>query len=436
MTAVLLFTLGVVVFTVGLAVSIALHECGHMVPAKKFGVRVPHFFIGFGKTIWSRRRGETEYGVKAFPLGGFVKLVGMIPPDPDPRPLEERGRQGFLQQLVLDVRDAEQQLVQPGDEDRLFYRLPWWKKVVVMAGGPIVNVLIAFFLFAGVFAFHGVPEPTATVAEVSECVIAVQVGEKPRKCQAGDPVAPAKEAGLLPGDRILEANGERIDEYAELQGIIRANGAGQLSLLVERGGKQVDLAASTRINDLPSLDPDEQQQLVQAGFLGITPLQVRESKGLLYTADQMVDYTVETVQALANMPPRLWGVAKTVVGLQERDPESPMSVVGAGRVAGEITADTEESVADRIAFLAILLAGVNLFVGMFNFVPLPPLDGGHIAGALYEAARRGIARLLHRPDPGHFDVAKLLPVAYVMVGVFLLMTFLLVYADLFEPISV
>lgn len=431
-----LYVLFVVLFALGLGISIALHECGHMIPAKRFGVRVPHFFVGFGKTVWSTRRGETEYGVKAFPLGGFVKLVGMIPPDPDPRPREERGRQGFLKQLVHDVRDAEQQLIEPGDEHRVFYKLPTWQKVVVMAGGPLVNVAIAFFLFAGVFALHGVEETTTTVKSVSDCVVAVKLDDKtPPKCTAQDPDSPAELAGIKAGDRILSVNGEKIDDYAELQRLIRANGAGVLALQVERGGKTLDLRANTAINDLPSLDP-ESKKSVKAGFLGISPLREDVTHGPLWTAGTMVDYTGETLKALAHMPVRLWGVGRAVLGLQERDQDSPMSVVGAGRVAGEIGSDTDEALGDRIAFLIVLLAGVNLFVGMFNFVPLPPLDGGHIAGALYEGARRGLARLFRRPDPGHFDVAKLLPVAYVMVGVFLVMTVLLVYADLVIPVNV
>jgi membrane-associated protease RseP (regulator of RpoE activity) len=149
----------------------------------------------------------------------------------------------------------------------------------------------------------------------------------------------------------------------------------------------------------------------------------------------MGGYTKATVQALGKLPSRLWGVAKTVAGVQDRDPNSPMSVVGVSRVAGEVASDDKVDLGDRVAFVISLLAGVNLFVGMFNFVPLLPLDGGHIAGALYEAVRRGFARLFGRPDPGHFDVARLLPVAYVMAGLLLVMTVLLVYADIVAPVA-
>jgi membrane-associated protease RseP (regulator of RpoE activity) len=158
--------------------------------------------------------------------------------------------------------------------------------------------------------------------------------------------------------------------------------------------------------------------------------------GLLYTLDQMRAMTWDTVVALGHLPVKVWGVAKAVAGAQPRDPNSPVSVVGAGRVAGQITSDSANPLGDRIVFLLSLLAGLNLFLGMFNFVPLLPLDGGHMAGALYEGIRRGVARVLHRPDPGFVDVAKLLPVAYVVAGLLLVMTLVLVAGDIVAPVSV
>jgi membrane-associated protease RseP (regulator of RpoE activity) len=163
---------------------------------------------------------------------------------------------------------------------------------------------------------------------------------------------------------------------------------------------------------------------------------VRERHGLLFTLDQMGLMTWDTVQALANLPVKVWGVAKAVVGVEERALDSPVSVVGAGRVAGEITSDDTSPVTERIVFLASLLAGLNLFLGMFNFIPLLPLDGGHIAGALYEGVRRGVARVLHRPDPGFVDVAKMLPVAYAVAGALLLMSLVLIVGDIVAPVRV
>ena len=429
MTAVL-YALGVVVFAVGVAVSIGLHELGHLYPAKKFGVKVTQYFVGFGRTLWSSRRGETEYGVKAIPLGGYVKLVGMLPPaHPGEQP--RSSNTGLFTQLVSDARAAEQQHVKPGDEGRLFYKLPWWKKTIVMAGGPTVNLLIAFVLFAGLFGLHGTYEPTTTVGVVSRCVVPAEEGD--RDCTGADPVSPAAEAGLRPGDRLVSFNGVAIEDWEQLVTLIRGNEDGRAVIGYVRDGEQRTTTTSTTVKSVQSLE--ENDEFLEAGFLGVESTVQRRTHGLLYTVDRMRLMTWETVQALATLPVKVWGVAKAVVGVEERALDSPVSVVGAGRVAGEVTSDVESPVSSRVVFLVGLLAGLNLFVGMFNFIPLLPLDGGHIAGALYEGARRGVARVLHRPDPGFVDVAKLLPVAYVMAGVLLVMSFVLIAGDIVAPVQ-
>ena len=160
----LTYLLGVLLFVVGVAASIGLHELGHLLPGKLFDVKVTQYFVGFGRTVWSRRRGETEYGVKAIPLGGYVKLVGMLPPGPDQDPKAVRSSNtGMFAQLMSDARSAEYELVEKGDENRLFYKLSWWKKLVVMGSGVMTNLVIAFLLFAAVFMVHGVRTPTTTV---------------------------------------------------------------------------------------------------------------------------------------------------------------------------------------------------------------------------------------------------------------------------------
>lgn len=440
MTTVLLYIAGVLAVVVGLAISIGLHECGHMVPAKRFGVRVPQFFVGFGKTLWSVKRGGTEYGVKAFPLGGFVKLIGMLPPQPADDVVRPGKKRSSFSQLVSDARQAEAALLEPGDENRMFYRLPWWKKVIVMAGGPTVNLVIAFFLFAGLFFFHGVSEPTTTVGSIPECVLAVRPGEAPQSCPANPQPPPSAKIGLQVGDRIVDFNGTEITSYGQLQALIRSSPNVPIAVTVIRGDARIrlpqvasDPPVTTQLNTLPAADGS--MKTIDVGYLGISPTEENVAKGPLYTVEQMGSMTKQTVVSLGHMPARLWDVGRAVLGLQDRDPEGPMSVVGIGRVAGEVSSDNSISGGNRVAFVITLLAGVNLFVGMFNFVPLLPLDGGHIAGALYEAIRRGWARLFHKPDPGHFDVARLLPVAYVTAGVLLVMTVLLVYADLAVPIS-
>ncbi|HLN79131.1 MAG TPA: M50 family metallopeptidase [Nocardioidaceae bacterium] len=433
MTTVLMYALGVVLFVVGVAVSIGLHEVGHLVPAKKFGVKVTQYFIGFGNTVWSRRRGETEYGVKAIPLGGYVKLVGMLPPGPHDEPGRVRkSNTGMFTQLISDARAAEYEHVQPGDEERLFYRLPWWKKVIVMAGGPTVNLVLAFMLFGAVFMLHGVLTPTTTVDKVSDCVISATEPNLDRTCKPSDPVAPAKQAGLEPGDRILAMNGTKVTSWTQLTTLIRANQDGAATIVYERDGERYTTTTNTLVSPRPDLKQTD--KFVKVGFLGVQPELVREKQGPAFVIDTMGTYTWQTLKAVGTLPAKLWGVGKAALGISERSADSPMSVVGASRVAGEMASTPDISVGDKFFSLLMLLGGINLFVGMFNFIPLLPLDGGHIAGALYEAIRRGLARLFGRPDPGYFDVAKLLPVAYVMAGAILVMSVVLIYADIVAPV--
>jgi membrane-associated protease RseP (regulator of RpoE activity) len=428
----LAYTLGVVLFALGVLASIALHEVGHMVPAKKFGVKVSQYFVGFGRTLWSVKRGETEYGIKAIPLGGFVRLVGMFPPAKDqPDHTVRKSTTGLFTTLIADARAAEYESVTAGDEPRLFYRKPWWQKLVIMSGGPVVNLILAVLILGGVFMAFGVYEPKTEIAQVSDCVIpATDAG---RTCRPSDPVSPAKLAGLRSGDRIVSFNGQTITSWDQLTTLIRANGNDAATLVYERGAVYHAVQTSTTVSQRPDLtDPTK---TVEVGFFGVSPTEVRERQGPGYVAGTMWDYTQKTTAVLVNMPAKMVGVFQAAFGGQARDAQSPMSVVGASRVAGELATTHQLSLSDRIASVLALLGVVNLFVALFNFIPLLPLDGGHIAGALYEAVRRGIARIRGRPDPGFVDVAKLLPVAYVAATLIIVMGVLLVYADLVNPVK-
>ncbi|MEO5852946.1 MAG: site-2 protease family protein [Nocardioides sp.] len=444
----LLYTLGVVLFFGAILASIGLHELGHMIPAKKFGGKVTQYFIGFGPTVWSRRVGETEYGVKAIPLGGFVKIVGMLPPGAEDlgevehdadgnRVLRVRkSNTGMFTQLISDARAAEWEHISPGDDDRLFYKMTWWKKVIVMAGGPVVNLLIAFFIFFGVFSTYGNLndgriEPV--VSEVLDCV--VPYSEDGRACTPQDEVTPAKRAGVEVGDRFVAVNGVAVTGWREVQNQIRGNADGKVSLTVERDGQQVTLDTNTTVTALPISEDPANEALTDVGFLGVVPTASPQTGGPLYTLDQMGTMTVDTVKALGTLPVKVWGVAKAIVGVEERAVDSPVSIVGGGRIAGEATSTDTLSLTEKSVFLLMLIGGFNFFIGMFNFVPLLPLDGGHIAGALFEAVRRSIARLRRRPDPGYVDIARLLPVAYVVASALLVMGVVLIVGDLVVPVQ-
>ena len=316
----LTYLLGVLLFLVGLVVSVGLHELGHLIPGKLYNVKVTQYFVGFGRTLWSKQRGETEYGVKAIPLGGYCKLVGMVPPDPDdPETGTDRVRSrntGMFAQLVSDARDAEYEHVDPHDHDRLFYNKPWWKRIIIMGSGVAINIVLAFVLFAFVFIGFGVPTPTTTVAGVSKCVIAVtesNVDKPPRACAASDAEAPAKAAGFRPGDRFVSINGVAIDDWAQAQKQIRANGDGEAVVVVERDGQRVTLRPTTTVTT-QNIDPADPGKITKVGFLGVVPRQVTQRQGVGYVVDTMATGTWQTVRTIAAMPVKVYHVARASIG--------------------------------------------------------------------------------------------------------------------------
>ena len=408
-------------------VSIALHEIGHLVPAKIFGVKVTQYFVGFGRTIWSRKRGETEYGFKLFLLGGYVRLVGMYPPEK-----QSDKPKGWLTRLADRARSYEYEEITPADDGRLFHQKPVWQKVIVMLGGPAMNLLLAFLIFLGINLFHGTWQLTLNVTVVNDCVI--PAGRTPATCQDGDPQTPAKQAGVMVGDKVVAFNGHRVSTWDELTDLIRANRDGAATLTVERDGRTMELpTVNTIIQSVPDrLDPTSR---VEAGFLGVSPSRELVRGGVIETAGQMWNITRMSLVALASFPVRVWNVGVGLATGAERDINSPISVVGASRVAGEIAVADSVPIQDRVASWLSLLGSVNLFVALLNLVPLLPLDGGHIAGALYEALRRGLARLRGKSDPGPVDTAKMLPVAYLVGGFLLIGGVVLILADIISPIK-
>ena len=426
MTTLVLIGLALLFFAL-IMVSIALHEIGHLVPAKIFGVKVTQYFVGFGRTIWSRKRGETEYGFKMFPLGGYVRLIGMYPPE------KTSGKpKGWLTRLADQARSYEYEEITPEDDGRLFHQKPVWQKVIVMLGGPVMNLLLAFAIFLGINVFHGTLQSTLEVTVVNDCVIPAD--RNPATCQDGDPQTPAKQAGVMVGDKVVAFNGHRVSSWDELTDLIRANRDGAAAITVEREGKTVELpTVNTIVQSVQDkLDPSAK---VEAGFLGVSPKRELVRGGVIETAGQMWDATRMSVVALASFPVRVWNVGVGLATGAERDINSPISVVGASRVAGEIAVADSLPIQDRAVTWLSLLGSVNLFVALLNLVPLLPLDGGHIAGALYEALRRGFARLRGRGDPGPVDTAKMLPVAYVVGGFLLIGGVVLILADIISPIK-
>lgn len=406
--------------------SIALHEVGHLVPAKLFGVKVTQYFVGFGRTLWSRTWRGTEYGLKLLPLGGYVRLIGMYPPA---RPGHRPGSR--LQRLADEARAIEYETITEADDGRLLHQKPVWQRIIVMAGGPLMNLLLAFCILWGVNALHGQWRPQPVVGTVVSCV--VPSDQARRTCTDADPAAPASAAGLRPGDRITTFNDTPIDDWAQLNELIRANKDGEVRLVVERDGQRVELAPThTVLNHVRDrLDPG---RLVEAGFLGMTPAVELRRGGPLTTAGDLWLQGRQSVVALGQFPVKVFHVTVDLVTGQQRDATGPVSVVGASRAAGEIASDERLDLGDRFASWFAMLASVNLFVFLLNLVPLPPLDGGHIMAAAFDGLRRLWARLRGRAAPPAFDTAQLLPVAY-LVGAFLLLAgAVLVIADVISPV--
>jgi membrane-associated protease RseP (regulator of RpoE activity) len=405
------YLLGVVLFALAIFISVCLHEAGHMVTAKAFGMRVTRYFAGFGPTLWSFRRGETEYGIKAIPLGGFVKIVGMTISDDD------------------------------ADDRRAMWRYPVWKRTVVMAAGSITHFLVGFVVLWITLVFVGVPNPAladdinqAAYIKVEDCVVTQpdQTG-----CQAGDPASPARLAGLHKDDKITSFNGTTVKNYRQLVETVRKAPIGPATVGFVRDGVTqsvtVTLVAATRRPiDNPNGAP------VQVAAMGISnelppgvPLTV--TYGPVDSLGKSVSFTGQLFaamgSAIGHIPERVPALWDSLTG-KPRDPNTPISVVGASRLGGE----TVEHGAWWI-FLNLLVT-LNFFVGVFNLLPLLPLDGGHLAVAWFEKARSWLYARLGRDEPGRVNYLKLMPITYAVILVFGGFTVLTVAADIVNPITI
>jgi membrane-associated protease RseP (regulator of RpoE activity) len=414
------YVVGVVIFALGLLFSVCLHEAGHMGVAKALGMRVSRYFVGFGPKIFSFRRGETEYGLKAIPAGGFVSIDGMSP-------------------HVVDT-PAEH-------EQQAFWRAPVWKRTAVMLAGSVTHLLLAIVLLWLAFSAFGIQRSAdpgtapARLAAISDCVV---VGNEAaadgniRGCRAGDPQAPARAAGLQAGDVITAVGTRPTPTLASFQAALReAAGAQPLPIAYTRDGVSRTTTVTPVVAQRPPAGATDTSRLVPTPTIGVvgdlpTSL-VREGpvQGLGSAFSTTGGMVKATFSALGSIPAKVPALVDALFG-GERDPNSPVSVVGASRAGGEIL---DNQGVGGVAFFIALLAGTNIFLGVFNLVPLPPLDGGHIAVMWFERIRSRIALSRGRPDPGFVRPERIAPVVMVFIAVFGTFALLAVAADVINPVK-
>ncbi|UGT63690.1 M50 family metallopeptidase [Nocardia asteroides] len=397
----MVFALGFALFALGITISVALHECGHMWAAQATGMKVRRYYIGFGPKVFSFQRGETEYGLKALPLGGFCDIVGMTALDEVP----------------------------PEDLDRAMYRQATWKRMVVMFGGIAMNFLLGFLLVVVLAIGWGLPQldPVETKLGAMNCVATANPDGTLQEC-AG--TGPAQRAGLRRGDVVTAVNGVAVSTWKDFQRETQKQ-TGTFDYTIERDGATLTVAVTperTVRYDDNGQNPRE-VSAVGVGSYGAEPPQKYDVLGavpasLAFTGDMFV----RTMESLAQMPAKVSALWTAVTG-GERDPETPVSVYGASRIGGE-TAER-----GLWGIFILVLASLNFFLGAFNLLPLLPLDGGHMAVVLYEKARNSLRAWRGLAPGGPVDYLKLLPLTYAAVvlgGAYMVLT---LTADIVNPVK-
>jgi membrane-associated protease RseP (regulator of RpoE activity) len=435
---VLLFILGVVIFIIGLVISVALHELGHLSFAKIFGVRVSQYMVGFGKTLWSVKRGETEYGIKAILLGGYISMAGMFPPRKNADEENSKNRT-FFRAVVQDARDASAVTMDGTDESRAFYNASPWKRIIIMVAGPFMNLVIGVVITAVLICGFGAP--VATIATVGACVPTDPTGTS--KCVSSDAPSPAKVAGLKKGDVLVSVGGVAYPSTAQATALIQQSADKPLTLVVLRDGHRTTITTTpvkVKRDELDSsgvpLSTTEGQPVVKSlGAIGVglgDSLIPQSITAVLPRAGAQVG---ATFAALGHLPTSLVGVWNAVFTSAPRAPGSPVSVVGVGRAIGTVSSMTGVPVKDKVYSILGLLASLNFALFALNMLPLLPLDGGHVVGALWEMLRNAFAKLFRRKKRGPVDIARAMPITYVVVVIFIAMSALLIVADLIKPVS-
>ena len=389
--------IGILAFAVALLVSVMIHEAGHYLTAKKFGMKVTEFFVGFGKKIWSVTKGETEFGLKAIPAGGYCKIVGMTP----------------------------REELSPADADRAFIKASVPQRLIVLGAGSFLHFVIGFVLLIVLFASVGITSLTNQVERVSECI--PQTANE--VCSAKSVPSPAKNAGIIAGDKIVKVNGLSYQEWSEVVEVIRSSAGKQLDITIDRNGSLINILVTPASRELDGKEIGVLGVVNQVGTITYGPL-TAIAKGGSFT----IDILQNSVTALISLPSKIPDLVNQTFGNQERDPEGLVGVVGVARVSGE-TAETKVlTTREKIATFILIIVSLNIFVGMFNLLPLLPLDGGHMAVAIADGVRNTRAKAKGLAKPAPFDVERLTPITMVVFVVMASLSLLLLTADILNPI--
>ncbi len=393
----MLSIIGVLAFVVALLTSVMIHEAGHYLTAKKFGMKVTEFFLGFGQKIWSTQRGETEFGLKAIPAGGYCKIVGMSP----------------------------REELSPADADRAFIKGTIAQRLIVLGAGSFLHFVIGFVLLLTLFAGVGVTSVTNQVQKVSECVPQTST----EVCGPTSTPSPAKNAGVVAGDKLVKINGESFKEWSDAVSVIRANAGKQLEIVVDRNGDLIPLliTPATRMVDGKAIGV--LGVINEIGTVRFNPI-VATQKSITFGGDILSN----SITSLIKLPSKIPDLLAQTFGARERDPEGLVGVVGVARVSGETASTGKLTTNEKIATFILIVASLNIFVGMFNLLPLLPLDGGHMAVAIADGIRNFWAKRRGRPKPAPIDVERLTPITLVVFVFMAALSIILLAADIFNPI--
>lgn len=425
------YFLGVIAFILAVLFSVAIHELGHMIPAKKFGALVPRYMVGFGPTLWSKTKGETEYGIKAILLGGYVTILGMFAPaKPETvvgrlegkkityrqyQELDEQVKSQVKLTYAQEAREASQEELPPGKEDRAFYRLSVPRKIVVMSGGIFTNILLCIVLVAITVAGFGFRAASTTLEKVPKCL-----GSE-ATCEYG----PAYQAGLEAGDKIVSWGGKPTPKWEDVRQAVQESTGDPVTVVVERNHETKEFTLTPK-------------KLAGGNYVaGIVAKEYRQRGGVKEIADNVWLMFSGTVAAIVKLPVSLYELTVNMFNSTPRDPNGAVSIVGVGMLAGQIASAQGGSItwADRFAAFFSLMAALNMALFVFNIIPLLPLDGGHIAGAMWEGIRRQFAKWRGKPDPGYVDVARATPLTIGVWVTLILMMVILIAADVLKPVS-